>query len=84
MTKLWLSLFPLRVDTHTTSTLKGAGEEGGRAVRQKIDVVRRREWGVSKCSARPIFVFLLKRIVFATFARNLPFDPDVRHSEIIL
>ena len=67
-----------------TSTLKGAGEEGGRAVRQKIDVVRRREWGVSKCSARPIFAFSLKRIVFATFARNLPFDPDVRHSEIIL
>ena len=33
--------------------------------RQKLDVIGRREWGVSECSGRQIFIFLLKNIEFA-------------------
>ena len=33
-------------------------------MREKPDVIGRRGGGVSKCSGRPIFIFLLKKIGF--------------------
>ena len=38
------------------STLRGRGGRGG----DKIEML----WGVRKCSGRPVFIFLLKKIGF--------------------
>ena len=60
---------------------------------QKWNVIGRRgEWGVSKCSGHPIFIFFLLRKLdlrhdqksywakhwYILLTRNLPFDSDVR------
>ena len=85
----------VRGDTHIASTLRGGGE-----IRQKWDVGRRKDWGISECSELPIFIFCIKEnwICVMTshhsepninllMTRNLPFDSDVRqwnHLLIIL
>ena len=79
-----LNLSYIRGDTNMMSTLKG----GGGGVRQKLDVIGRRGWGVGECSGRPIFIFFNKEDWICTMirhhtnnillTRNLPFDSDVR------
>ena len=59
--------------------------------RQKLDVIGRREWGVSECSGRPIFIFLIEEhwicsmnryhaesSINILLTRNLLFDSDIR------
>ena len=49
----------IRGDTDMTSTLMGGGEVRQNEMLSDVGV------GVSKCSGRPIFIFLLKKIEFA-------------------
>ena len=37
----------------------------GEGSKQKWDVIGRRGWGISECSASPVFIFLLKKIGFS-------------------
>ena len=50
---------------------------GGGGVRQKWDVIGHRGWGVSECSGRPIFIFLLKKFEFAP-------RPDIMLSQTLI
>ena len=58
-----MSLFVFLIEKgvkHIWRPLWRGGE--GVGVRQKLDVIGRRGRGVSECSERPIFIFLLKKI----------------------
>ena len=55
------SVIPFRDDTHMASTLKGWDKANTRGY-QTSDVGGP---GVSKCSGRPINIFVLNKIVFA-------------------
>ena len=53
------------------STLRGVVVVGGGgAVRQKLDVIGRRGVGVSECSGRPIFIFLIKENWILTMTKH--------------
>ena len=54
----------LRGGSHMTSIFRGWG------LRQKRDVIGRREWGVSECSGRPIFNFFIRENWICAMARH--------------
>ena len=64
MVNIFITVFHIvlvRGDTHMTSTSRGGvGELGKNEMLLGVE-----GWGVIKSSGRPIFIFLLKKIVFA-------------------